>query len=127
MDLDSNYGQENEPHVYLLFRLIKGGTFKEEGSGVVPVGTRPAVTLLPGQAHGGWPHNMRLSDIIQSPKLPPTRQPGTGVRALGFWASSWAKQQAGLADEEVWDYMELGLYKVNESIYAWDTILGAWF
>ncbi|KAI5223588.1 E3 Ubiquitin-Protein Ligase Uhrf1 [Manis pentadactyla] len=35
--------------------------------------------------------------------------------------------KAGLADEDVWDETELGLYKVNEYVDARDTNMGAWF
>ncbi|XP_036873957.2 E3 ubiquitin-protein ligase UHRF1 isoform X2 [Manis javanica] len=35
--------------------------------------------------------------------------------------------KASLADEDVWDETELGLYKVNEYVDARDTNMGAWF
>lgn len=38
--------------------------------------------------------------------------------------SSEVDAMANLADEEAWDKTELGLYKVNEYIDAWDTING---
>ncbi|KAM7142334.1 E3 ubiquitin-protein ligase UHRF1 isoform 2-T5 [Molossus nigricans] len=38
-----------------------------------------------------------------------------------------ADGKAGLADEDVWDETELGLYKVNEYVDARDTNMGAWF
>lgn len=41
--------------------------------------------------------------------------------------SSEADAKAGLADEEVWDETELGLYKVNEYVDARDINMGAWF
>lgn len=42
-------------------------------------------------------------------------------------AAPEADSQARLADEDVWDETELGLYKVNEYVDARDTNMGAWF
>lgn len=42
-------------------------------------------------------------------------------------AATEADCKAGLADEDMWDETEQGLYKVNEYVDARDTNMGAWF